>query len=332
MSDSDEQICPLCCEELDVADQNFLPCKCGYQVCMWCWHHIKENLNNLCPACRGIYSDNPHAFSAVEKEEIMQNKLEMKVREKEKKERNKEKREEVIVRTGIERIPLPSEHPITLRRGRAGSDVDSAPNRQQRRAEAKRNQDLLEEQQRQQALQNSMREQQAPAGRPPRPAYGYGASTDNLTSLGGEYGFGRGGSTGLDSLLGGVRAAPPPPQPPLDVAGLWNTPAPAPPPRENAFRLDASPVASSGFFDSGSIWSTNAAPAGDGWGAPAPAAQQGFGGQGFGGYGGEAASSDAYAADSLAADTAALNLLSVGYGEDRRRYAPQQGGYGAARY
>jgi hypothetical protein len=96
--------------------------------------------------------------------------------------------------------------------------------------------------------------------------------------------------------------------------------------------LDASPVASSGFFDSGSIWSTNAAPAGDGWGAPAPAAQQGFGGQGFGGYGGEAASSDAYAADSLAADTAALNLLSVGYGEDRRRYAPQQGGYGAARY
>ena len=40
-------------------------------------------------------------------------------------------------------------------------------------------------------------------------------------------------------------------------------------------------------------------------------------------------SSDAYAADSLAADTAALNLLSVGYGDaDRRRYAPRQQGYG----
>ena len=45
---------------------------------MWCWHHIKENLNNLCPACRNPYHDNPHAFSAVEKEEIMRNKREMK--------------------------------------------------------------------------------------------------------------------------------------------------------------------------------------------------------------------------------------------------------------
>ena len=49
---------------------------------MWCWHHIKENLNNLCPACRNPYHDNPHAFSAVEKEEIMRNKREMKLREK----------------------------------------------------------------------------------------------------------------------------------------------------------------------------------------------------------------------------------------------------------
>ena len=63
---------------------------------MWCWHHIKENLNNLCPACRNPYHDNPHAFSAVEKEEIMRNKREMKLREKEKKERNKEKREAIV--------------------------------------------------------------------------------------------------------------------------------------------------------------------------------------------------------------------------------------------
>jgi CCR4-NOT transcription complex subunit 4 len=31
---------------------------------MWCWHHIKDNLNNLCPACRTPYQADPHAFSA----------------------------------------------------------------------------------------------------------------------------------------------------------------------------------------------------------------------------------------------------------------------------
>ena len=30
--DEDDKICPLCCEELDISDQNFLPCKCGYQA------------------------------------------------------------------------------------------------------------------------------------------------------------------------------------------------------------------------------------------------------------------------------------------------------------
>jgi hypothetical protein len=32
MSDEDDKICPLCCEDLDISDQNFLPCKCGYQA------------------------------------------------------------------------------------------------------------------------------------------------------------------------------------------------------------------------------------------------------------------------------------------------------------
>jgi hypothetical protein len=31
--DSDEDLdCPLCMEELDIADRNFRPCTCGYQV------------------------------------------------------------------------------------------------------------------------------------------------------------------------------------------------------------------------------------------------------------------------------------------------------------
>ena len=87
----------------------------------------------------------------------MRNKREMKLREKEKKERNKEKREAIVAATGVQRIPLPSEHPLTLRRNRAGSDSENAPNRQQRRAEAKRNAELLEEQQRQQAIAASLR-------------------------------------------------------------------------------------------------------------------------------------------------------------------------------
>jgi len=34
MSDEreDEEICPLCVEEMDLSDKNFLPCPCGYRV------------------------------------------------------------------------------------------------------------------------------------------------------------------------------------------------------------------------------------------------------------------------------------------------------------
>jgi len=41
---------------------------------MWCWHHIKENLNGLCPACRSPYADDPHAFAAVATEEVVEKK------------------------------------------------------------------------------------------------------------------------------------------------------------------------------------------------------------------------------------------------------------------
>eukprot|EP00934_Nitzschia_sp_Nitz4_P005356 Nitzschia sp. Nitz4//scaffold102_size76354//6470//9105//NITZ4_005623-RA/size76354-snap-gene-0.132-mRNA-1//-1//CDS//3329532222//5346//frame0 len=70
MDDSDN-VCPLCCEELDISDQQFFPCKCGYQVCMWCWHRIRESESGLCPACRTPYGDDPHEFSAVDVEEVL---------------------------------------------------------------------------------------------------------------------------------------------------------------------------------------------------------------------------------------------------------------------
>lgn len=33
VSDTDEELfCPLCVEEIDASDKNFLPCPCGYRV------------------------------------------------------------------------------------------------------------------------------------------------------------------------------------------------------------------------------------------------------------------------------------------------------------
>jgi len=70
MEDSD-YVCPLCCEELDISDREFYPCKCGYQVCMWCWHRIRESESGLCPACRTPYGEDPHQFSAIDVEEVL---------------------------------------------------------------------------------------------------------------------------------------------------------------------------------------------------------------------------------------------------------------------
>ncbi|GMH62269.1 hypothetical protein TL16_g03440, partial [Triparma laevis f. inornata] len=72
--------CPLCCEEFDLSDLSFYPCKCGYQICMWCWHKIKETESNKCPACRTEYGDDPFEFEELEVDEVM--KFERKEREK----------------------------------------------------------------------------------------------------------------------------------------------------------------------------------------------------------------------------------------------------------
>lgn len=60
MNNEEEKRCPLCAEEMDWTDQQFKPCQCGYQVCVWCWHHImdmaeKDQTEGRCPACRVIY-------------------------------------------------------------------------------------------------------------------------------------------------------------------------------------------------------------------------------------------------------------------------------------
>ena len=41
------------------------------QVCRFCWHHIKENLNGRCPACRREYTDEAVQFKAIPQEELV---------------------------------------------------------------------------------------------------------------------------------------------------------------------------------------------------------------------------------------------------------------------
>ncbi|KAK7345607.1 hypothetical protein VNO77_16214 [Canavalia gladiata] len=60
MADKGEKSCPICTEEMDLTDQQLKPCKCGYEICVWCWHHImemaqKDETEGRCPACRSPY-------------------------------------------------------------------------------------------------------------------------------------------------------------------------------------------------------------------------------------------------------------------------------------
>ena len=56
---------------MDISDREFYPCKCGYQVCIWCWHKIRKSENGLCPACRTPYGEDPHQFTALDVEEVL---------------------------------------------------------------------------------------------------------------------------------------------------------------------------------------------------------------------------------------------------------------------
>ncbi|CAL5207188.1 unnamed protein product [Lathyrus oleraceus] len=60
MGDKGGKSCPICTEEMDLTDQHLKPCKCGYEICVWCWHHImemaqKDETEGRCPACRSAY-------------------------------------------------------------------------------------------------------------------------------------------------------------------------------------------------------------------------------------------------------------------------------------
>ncbi|KAJ3147293.1 transcriptional repressor general negative regulator of transcription subunit 4 [Geranomyces michiganensis] len=92
-SDEEDLECPLCMEEIDISDKYFKPCPCGYQICRFCWNHIKEHMNGLCPACRRPYSEDTVEFKPVPPEEISRIKALKKRREREKREQSERSRQ-----------------------------------------------------------------------------------------------------------------------------------------------------------------------------------------------------------------------------------------------
>ncbi|XP_057447534.1 uncharacterized protein LOC130739297 isoform X1 [Lotus japonicus] len=46
--------CPICYEDLDVTDSSFLPCSCGFHLCLFCHKKILE-ADARCPSCRKLY-------------------------------------------------------------------------------------------------------------------------------------------------------------------------------------------------------------------------------------------------------------------------------------
>eukprot|EP01135_Chromosphaera_perkinsii_P002526 Nk52_evm42s224 gene=Nk52_evmTU42s224 len=84
--------CPLCMEPLDLADKSFYPCTCGYQICRFCWHHIRNELNGLCPACRKEYEEQPAEFTPLSAEDFQEIKDRKRKKEIEKKQKEEDNR------------------------------------------------------------------------------------------------------------------------------------------------------------------------------------------------------------------------------------------------
>ncbi|KAH7107322.1 hypothetical protein BKA62DRAFT_129145 [Auriculariales sp. MPI-PUGE-AT-0066] len=83
--ENEDAECPLCMEPMDVSDLGFRPCPCGYQICSFCWNHIKQNLNGRCPACRREYTDDAVEFTKIPGEEMKRLNQQKKIKERERK-------------------------------------------------------------------------------------------------------------------------------------------------------------------------------------------------------------------------------------------------------
>lgn len=92
---NEDDICPLCCEDMDITDKNFKPCPCGYQICQFCYNNIRTNpeLNGKCPACRRPYEDKNIEYRNITAEEWKLQKAKIEKRKKERKIIEKEKKD-----------------------------------------------------------------------------------------------------------------------------------------------------------------------------------------------------------------------------------------------
>ncbi|CAA0826644.1 RING/U-box superfamily protein [Striga hermonthica] len=50
--------CPICFEDFDCTDSSFLPCPCGFRLCLFCHKRILEE-DGRCPGCRKKYECEP---------------------------------------------------------------------------------------------------------------------------------------------------------------------------------------------------------------------------------------------------------------------------------
>uniref|UniRef100_A0A0D9VHK1 RING-type domain-containing protein n=1 Tax=Leersia perrieri TaxID=77586 RepID=A0A0D9VHK1_9ORYZ len=64
--------CPICYEDLDPTDSSFLPCPCGFHLCLFCHKRILE-ADGRCPGCRKQYTSASSGGGTVGNEREMGN-------------------------------------------------------------------------------------------------------------------------------------------------------------------------------------------------------------------------------------------------------------------
>ncbi|RMZ83182.1 hypothetical protein DV738_g1361, partial [Chaetothyriales sp. CBS 135597] len=92
--DDDDDCCPLCVEEFDLADKSYRPCPCGYLICQFCFNSLKTTYDAAkCPNCRRPYDEKTIEYKVPSPEEQKQDQLNRTKRAQAQKRKDAEKRE-----------------------------------------------------------------------------------------------------------------------------------------------------------------------------------------------------------------------------------------------